>query len=312
MVYGRMVAAIGLAGAIFISLAPFLQLRSLTYFFLLIRAIILVQSFNLIAGYVGYVSFGHVVFFGIGGYITAILVWKAGLASYYYIPVLLGGLGSAGAAALFGAPLLKLRGAYFAIATLALNEAVRVVIHNIPAEFGGGSFGIPLPTMRKPMSAYYAILGVAVLMVACLYLLMRSRYGVVLKAIREDEDTATVMGINAPRYKVRAFSLSAFFMGLAGGLDLQFTGYIYPEAAFNIETNVEVIAMTMLGGGGTIAGPVLGAVILYVIGDYFWAKLPFFHLIVLGLALAIIVLFFRRGIMGTLEDRIAALRGKLI
>lgn len=312
MVYGRTVAALGLAGAIFIALAPFLHLRSPTFYFLLIRAIILAQSFNLVAGYVGYVSFGHVVFFGIGGYITAILVWKTGLASYYYIPILLGGLGSAGAAALFGVPLLKLRGGYFAIATLALNEALRVVILNIPVKLGGGSFGIPLPAMRKPMFAYYSLLGVAVLMLVCLYVLVRSRYGVVLKAIREDEDTATVMGINAPRYKVRAFSLSALFMGLAGGLDLQFTGYIYPEAAFNIDTNIEVMAMTMLGGAGTIAGPVLGTVLLYIIADYFWAKLPFFHLIVLGLALAIIVLFFRRGIIGTLESRIAALRGRVI
>jgi branched-chain amino acid transport system permease protein len=140
-------------------------------------------------------------------------------------------------------------------------------------------------------------------------IMVRSRYGITLKAIREDEDAAAVMGINAPFYKVAAFALSALFMGVAGAADLQYTSYIYPDAAFNIDTNVEVIVMTMLGGNGTVMGPLLGATILFTLGDYIWAKLPFSHLILLGLILIILVLFMRRGVLGTLEDKIPGLRG---
>jgi branched-chain amino acid transport system permease protein len=144
-----------------------------------------------------------------------------------------------------------------------------------------------------------------------IYMLVRSKFGVTLKAIREDEDTAMAMGIHAPRYKAWAFSLSTFMMGMAGAIDLQFIGYIYPEAAFYIDMNVEVIAMTMLGGLGTVAGPVIGSVVLFVIQDFIWARWPFSHLIVLGLVLCMLVLFMRRGILGLAEEKIPGLRGKI-
>mgnify|MGYP005845984899 CR=1 FL=1 len=297
----------------FLYLAPFMGLKSLTYFFLLVKFYVLAQCFNLIAGYVGYVSFGHVVFFGIGSYIAAILTWKADLVgTNFYFAIIIGGLVTAALAALLGYPLLKLRGAYFAIATLALNEVIKIVMYNVPEDYGGGAFGIPLPQIRAPNTGYYGMLTIAFLIMLIVYLLMvRSKYGIILKAIREDEDAAMVMGINVAKYKTMAFALSAFFMGLAGGIDLQFSSYIYPEAAFKIDTSVQMIVMTMLGGRGTILGPLLGATILYTVGDYVWAILPFSHLVMLGMILIIIVLFMGRGILGTLEDKVPALRGRI-
>lgn len=303
--------SISLTSIGFLSIAPFSGIKSLTYFFLLVKYMILTQSFNLVAGYVGYISFGHVAFFGIGGYIAAILVSNVGLKDYYYICLAMGGVGSAAAGYFLGSVLMKLRGAYFAIATLALNEALKVIMFNLPDEFSGGSFGIPLPYIRAPLLGYYLMLIIAIAELIVIYLLVHSKIGVTLKAIREDEDAAMVMGINAPKYKSRAFALSALFMGLAGAVDVQFIGYIYPEAAFNIETNVEVIAMTILGGMGTIIGPILGSVILFIIEDFVWARSPFSHLVILGVILGILVMFMRRGLLGALEDQVTALRGKI-
>jgi len=295
-----------------LGLAPYSGIRSLTFYFLLVEYIILAQSFNLVAGYVGYISFGHVAFFGIGGYIAAILTWKMGFASYYYsLSLIIGGLGAGAVAFFLGIPLMKLRGAYFAIATLAFNEALKVIIFNVPDDLAGGSFGIPVPMIRKPLLSYYSMLGVSAIVVLVIYLIIRSKYGVALKAIREDEDAAKVMGINTAKYKVMAFALSAFFMGIAGGLDVCYIGYIYPEAAFNIEINVMVIVMTMLGGSGTVIGPLIGVVILYLIEDFVWARSPFSHLIILGLILGAIVLFMRQGIIGALEEKIPVLRGRI-
>jgi len=295
----------------FLGLAPYSGIRSLTFYLLLVEYIILAQCFNLVAGYVGYISFGHVAFFGIGGYIAAILAWKMGFSSYDYLfPLIMGGLGAGVAAFFLGIPLMKLRGAYFAIATIALNEALKVVIFNVPDELAGGSFGIPVPMIRKPTVSYYGMVAFAAILLCVVYFITNSKHGIALKAIREDEDAAKVMGIDTARYKVRAFALSAFFMGIAGGLDVCYIGYIYPEAAFNIETNVMVIVMTMLGGSGTLVGPLIGVVILYLIEDFVWAKWPFSHLIILGFILGGIVLFMRHGIIGALEERVPRLRGK--
>ena len=295
----------------FFAWAPHSGFKTTTYFFLMSKYICLAMSFNLIAGYVGYISFGHVAFFGIGGYVTAILATKTALGDYAYLCMLLGGVGAATAGYFLGRVLMRLRGAYFAIATIAFNEALKVIMFNLPEEFSGGSFGIPLPAIRNPLAAYYLMLLVTSASLIVITFLVRSKFGVTLKAIREDEDAAMAMGINAPKYKAWAFSLSTFMMGLAGAIDLQFIGYIYPEAAFFIETNVEVIAMTMLGGIGTTLGPVIGSIILFIVADFIWARWPLSHLILLGFVLGILVMFMRRGILGLAEDKIPALRGKI-
>jgi branched-chain amino acid transport system permease protein len=300
-----------LAAISFAAWAPHSGFKTTTYFFLMIKYICLAMSFNLIAGYVGYISFGHVAFYGIGGYVAAILASKTGLGAFSYLCLLAGGLGAAVAGYLLGRVLLRLRGAYFAIATIALNEALKVVMFNLPEEFSGGSFGIPLPAIRNPMAAYYLMLLVTSASLIFITFLVRSKFGVTLKAIREDEDAAMAMGINAPKYKAWAFSLSTLMMGLAGAIDLMFIGYIYPEAAFFIETNVEMIAMTMLGGIGTILGPVIGSIILFIVADFIWARWPLSHLILLGFVLGILVMFMRRGILGLAEDKIPALRGRI-
>jgi branched-chain amino acid transport system permease protein len=300
-----------LAGTALMALAPHSGFKTTTYYFLMIKSICLAVSFNLVAGYTGYISFGHVAFYGIGGYAAAILAAGTGFGAHTWICLPVGAAAAALAGNLLGRVLMRLRGAYFAIATLALNEALKVIMFNLPEDFSGGSFGIPLPELRAPMTAYYLMLGVTAGAVIMVYAVVHSRLGIALKAIREDEDAAMAMGIDAPYYKVTAFSLSTMIMGAAGAIDLQFIGYIYPEEAFFIERNVDVIAMTMLGGIGTIPGPILGAVILFIVSDFIWARWPFSHLIVLGFVLCGLVLFMRRGILGLLEDRVPSLRGKI-
>lgn len=311
VLFRRVGLAVGLTGAVFLAVAPWASVKSLTYFFLLLKFLALAQAFNLVAGYVGYISFGHIVFFGIGSYIAAILTKQVGLS--FYPAFVAAGVGTAALASVIGYPLLKLRGAYFAIATLALNEAVRVLVFNIPETYGGGAFGLPVPQIRNPLAAYYAMFVLAAVVTLVVYwLIARTRHGIALKAIREDEDAARVMGIHAPLQKTLAFGLSALFMGFIGAADLQFSSYVFPEQAFRIETNVEIIVMTMLGGAGTVGGPLLGAAAFYVLDDYLWGLLPFSHLILLGVLLAGMVLYMRRGLLGLLEDRFPVVRGTFV
>ncbi|MBW1731003.1 MAG: branched-chain amino acid ABC transporter permease [Deltaproteobacteria bacterium] len=310
---GKILASLVFIGSVLFFLwAPHSGLKTTTYYFLMIKYILMALSFNLMAGYVGYISFGHVAFYGIGGYVAAILVSKTPLSNTAYLCLIAGPLGAALSGYLLGMVLLKLRGAYFAIATIALNEALKVIMFNLPETFSGGTFGIPMPSIRNPAAAYYLMLFCTAAALILVYAVVKSKLGVTLRAIREDEDGAMAIGINAPKYKVWAFTLSTFLMGLAGAIDIFFIGYIYPEASFNIEVNVEVIAMTMLGGLGTVLGPAIGSVALFMVADFIWAKWPFSHLILLGFVLCILVLFMRRGVLGLVEEKIPSLRGKIL
>lgn len=284
---------------------------ALAFWFTLLKFVILAQSMNIIAGYTGYVDFGHVAWFGLGTYGAGIMLWRFHLDSLAPLSPLVAGVAVALIAVAVGLPVLRLRGAYFAIAMLSFNESMRVIMLNVPRSIAGGVYGIPYPKIHNPTAAYYGIVILAVLITAGTYFLVTSRFGIALKAIREDEDAASVMGINNTRYKVAAFALSAFFAGAVGGLDFWFSAYTSPELVFYTPITVEMLAMMMLGGSGTVLGPVIGATALYVLRDQLWYNYPFIYLFIFGGILAGVVLLMPRGLLGLVEDRVPALRARI-
>lgn len=286
--------------AVFLLGAPFVLtgywVRVLTDIFMYA---ILAQAWNLIAGYAGYPAFGNVVFFGTGAYTTAILMMKAHLP---FLPSLLaGGVFSLLYASVLGPPVLRLKGHYFAIATVALDLATREVVFNMTGLTGGGS-GLTLPL--SPLSPkvffggiYALMLAILLLTVLVTFLISRSRFGYGLRAIRADEDGAATLGVNTTLYKTAAWALSALFTGLAGGVYVYWTTYIEPSVVFDMRIAAQFAIMVFLGGAGTILGPVLGAFVLVLLSDLLWSRFLYLHTAILGFIVVLVVIFLPKGLM---------------
>jgi branched-chain amino acid transport system permease protein len=292
---------------VFLFLAPDFFQRSLLFFIL--NWVVLSESFNLFAGLTGYVNFGHVVFYGVGGYVGALLMLNSHASPY--LAVLAGGAACAALALAISLPTTRLRGAYFAIATLSINEAFFVTFNSWGAV--GSAVGLSLPvSYYQPANEYYAMVVVAVACVAATYFIARSRFGTALQAIRQQESTANSIGINAAYYKAVTLMASGFFAGLAGALAIWEITFVDPVGAFNVDITVTSISMAMLGGLGTVVGPVLGGALLYELTDYL--KLyPYIHLMILGVVIMAVVLVLPDGILGSgrrLIRRVLARRGK--
>jgi len=277
--------------------------------------ITLASNLNLMLGYAGYVNFGSVVFFGLGGYFC---IWLMGAFHWDLVPaVLAGGVAVSALALLFGLGILRLRGIHFALATIGVNEAVMAFVTN----FGpwGGSTGIYLSTeLFQPLGGpaqalwtiYYLLVGIMGLSLYLSYLVRRSKFGLGLLAIGQNEDAAMVLGVPAPRYKALAYSLSAFLPAVAGGLYFFKGAFIQPADAFDLTLSTEAIVITMLGGQGTIFGPALGAYLYEELRGYLLVSETFanFQLVVAGALLLVIVLFAPGGLMGFFYRRWPRLR----
>ena len=261
--------------------------------------IALAQSWNLISGLTGYVSFGHVAFFGMGSYTTAILVVQ-GVA--WPLAAVAGGAMAVVLAFVIGWPCLRLKGPYFAIAMLGLNEVLRVIASYFEGLTGGG-LGLSLPTLDASVRIYYAMGLVALAVTALTYLIVTSRFGLRLMTIREDEVAAEAMGIDTFRYKIYAFLLSAAAPGIVGGLAARDMGYIEPISVFPLVTTITMIVMVLFGGKGTIWGPVLGAVLLFTLQEIVWAKFIYLHQLLFGAIIVGVVLLMPRGILGVLQQK---------
>jgi branched-chain amino acid transport system permease protein len=260
----------------------------------------LAQSWNLISGLTGYVSFGHVAFFGTGAYAAGILITDHG---WSWVPAsLVGGMAAVLLALLIGYPCLRLKGPYFAIAMLGLNEVMRVLVSYFEGLTGGG-LGLSLPTQYVSVQIYYAMGLAAVAVTATAYLIITSRFGLRLMTVREDEVAAEAMGINTARYKLIAFLLSAFVPGVVGGLFARDTGYIEPISVFPLFFTITMIVMVLFGGKGTIWGPVLGASTLFVFQELVWAQFLYLHQVLFGAIIVIVVLLMPKGILGMLQER---------
>jgi branched-chain amino acid transport system permease protein len=283
--------------------------------FTVLLAIGLASSLNILLGYTGYVSFGHIVFFGLGGYVGFFLVAVQGWS--LYPAILAAGLASGLAAFLLGKAILRLRGAYFALATIGINQAVRAFINNFDPL--GGPIGMRLNfqvysdyggAAQALWLAYWITAALAVIVIVVSHLVKTSKFGLGLMAIRENEDAAEVMGVATPAAKTWAYVLSAIFPGMVGVLFFFKNGNILPESAFRLHRSIETMVMVMLGGYGTVLGPVLGATgyerlrgILLVA-----ERVKDFQLVVAGALLLIIILFIPAGLVGWLRLRIPRLR----
>jgi branched-chain amino acid transport system permease protein len=275
----------------------------------------LASSLNILMGYTGYVSFGHIVFFGLGGYTGFYFISQQGWP--LYPAALVGGLLSAALAGLLGLAILRLRGAYFALATIGINEAARAFVNNFKPFGGPTGMSINFSVYREyggPAQALWTTFTVmwlvALAILAVSYAVKRSRFGLGLMAIREDEGAAMIMGVNAPRAKTLAFIISAFFPGIIGTLFLFKNGNVEPGDAFRLQMSIETLVMIMLGGQGTVLGPMLGAAAYQQLRTYLLTS-PLFknlHLAFAGLALLLIVLFIPAGIVGWLRARLPFLR----
>jgi branched-chain amino acid transport system permease protein len=277
--------------------------------------IVMATAWNVIGGITGYAAFGNVAFFGIGAYTTGMLVAKAKwpfLAALPLAPVV-----AAAFAALVGLPLLRLRGHYFAVASLGVGVAVGELVQNIDYNgqpvFGGAS-GLFLPIFaidNRGLFFFYLMVAVAAAAIAVTWLVLRSRFGYGLIAIRENEEAAAVLGVNTTAYKVAAFALAAALTGLAGGIFSQWNVFINQDNTFPIEYNVQMILMALLGGTGTVFGPAAGAVLLQLLIQFLGGSLPMslelpfvsadarpiVAQVILGVLLVVVVIFVPRGVI---------------
>jgi branched-chain amino acid transport system permease protein len=283
--------------------------------FVLLMAVGLASSLNILLGYTGYVSFGHIVFFGLGGYTGFYLISEQGWS--LYTAAIAGGLLSALIALLVGLAVLRLRGAYFALATIGINEAARAFVSNFEPYGGATGLFVNFSAYQRYGGAGEAlwttftllwITTMAVLLVS--FLVKHSRFGLGLLAIREDEDAAMVMGVKAPQAKTLTYVISAFFPGVIGTLYFFKNGNIEPGDAFQLHMSIEMLVMVMLGGMGTVLGPLVGAVGYQWLRGYLLTS-PIFknlHLAFAGVILLLIILFVPTGAVGWVRNRFPRLK----
>ena len=263
----------------------------------------LAVTFDVLAGYTGYLNFGHSAFFGIGAYTTAILMVRAG---WHFAPAAaLGGVAAGLGAFVAGFPTLRLRGAYFAIATWALARAIQQLV--LMMDITGGPDGMRLPPFLSPRFFYYVMLGVVgVTFIVYWFLLERAPFGLKLKAVREDEQGAKALGLNPTKLKIQAFILSAIPTGIIGGVFAYWVTFIDPASTLGDLVSDQALVMVVFGGMGTLIGPVVGAVLIFAFKTLFWAYLSAYevlYLIILGAVIAGSVVFLPDGVLGVLPQR---------
>jgi branched-chain amino acid transport system permease protein len=265
-------------------------------FFLICLHISLGQSWNILAGFAGQSSLGHAAFFGIGALVTRTL-WFGGHP--FALAFITGGLAAVAFAMLIGAPTFRLRGAYFAIGTLGVAEVLRITV----------SQDLPLiSTMSGPLIAtynlparYHLALALALLTTGAAYVLLRSPWSLGILAVREDEEAAQATGVHPLGHKLLALSLSSFFAGLAGGVfAFQQISY-YPSAPFSALWTFDALLITFIGGLGTLAGPVIGAIFFIVVREQLAVNLAEIHQVIFGILFILIVLIFPGGLVEAWE-----------
>ena len=250
-------------------------------------------GWNFIGGYAGYVSFGNVVYFGLGAYTSAALAERGVENVWVAIPLAM--LVAVLFAVVLGIPILRLRGHYFGIATLGIAVATQEIIANVDA-LGGGS-GVTLHQAAWFSQYYYAMWLVCAGSLLVTWLAARSKFGYALVAIRENEDAAAVLGINATAYKIAAWAISGTMAAAAGSVFAFANGFVDPPTAFSVDNNVFPIVMALLGGIGTVAGPLVGAFVLTAINESLWSRFPQIHTLFFGAVIVLVVLFLPRGLL---------------
>ena len=294
-----LLAALVLQGQLFSG-----QERTVSTIFMFVA---LAQGWNLIGGFAGYASFGQVVFFGVGGYVTAVAISHWHLS--FWVALLLSGVVAALFATLIGIPLLRLKGHYFAVATLGVAEGMREIVTNLPDLTGGGA-GITVPTVGNNATTaylgndgfYLLFLALAALSVLVGGLVARNKFGYALRAINQDEDAAAAMGINTTRMKVLAFALSGFITGLVGASYAFQQVTIFPQRLFDVDITVLMIIMVVIGGSGTVLGPLLGAVALQFLSEFLRQNFTDLHTFILGGIIVVAVILLPQGAVNYVRE----------
>jgi branched-chain amino acid transport system permease protein len=290
----------------------------LNFVMMTLYAALLAQAWNLLGGYGGQFSFGHALFFGTGAYAQAVVQLSGGVNAWLALAV---AVAAAAAVALFVGALsfrYGLKGSYFALVTLAFAEVFRILALSV--DFTGGGVGLMLPLKesfanlqfgsRKGYIALVAGFVVAALLVTAWF--RHSRFGAQLQAVRDNEDAARAVGVDPFRTKLAAIGLSGAFMGAAGAFYVQVFQYIDPAIGFGAHVSVEALVGAIVGGMGTLWGPLLGALVLHALADFtrnLFGQLPGLNLVIYGVVLVLIVMFLPRGLMGGLSGLGRTLRG---
>jgi branched-chain amino acid transport system permease protein len=308
-----------------------LVLRSPTYLHILILLYLyayLTTSWNLVGGFAGVLPLGHAAFVGIGAYTSTVLSLQYGISPW--LGMLVGALLSAVVGVIIGLPTFKMRGAYFALATIAFAEGIRVMVENIdylgPLQLNGPR-GLQIPPLKLGFWSfmfadkepyYYIILVMLTGVIALTWFVSRSKLGYYLVAGGEEPEAAQALGVNVARAKLIAMAMSSFLTAFAGTFWAQFTLYIHPKSVMSLDISFEIAFIALIGGRGSIAGPLLGALLLRPVGDfsriYFGSTLPGLHLIIFGVVLILVMLYQPRGLQEPLtrlyNGAIARLAGK--
>ena len=288
------------------------RLLSLVFMF-----VALAQAWNVIGGFTGYASFGQVAFFGIGAYTTAVLMNNYHVTFWLAMPAAI--VSGVLFAVLIGVPLLRLRGHYFAIATLGFAEGAREVVNNLTPITGGG-VGITIPTFGdqaptayfgKP-GFYVAFLVLAFVSIGVCALLARSRFGYAMGAVHEDEAAAAAVGINTTAVKVIAFAVSAAIVACAGAFYAFQQIAFYPENVFDSSITVLMVIMVVIGGSGSILGPLAGAVGLELLAQYLRINFDRYNQLIFGAIIVVVVVFFPQGVVNFFRDAIKERRFSLL
>ena len=280
---------------------------TLNFVMMALYAALLAQAWNILGGFGGQFSFGHALFFGTGAYIQAIAQLQFGLNPWLALTLAVAGSGAIGL--VVGALTFRygLKGSYFALVTLAFAEVFRILALSVP--FTGAGVGLMIPLSESFANMQFAsrkgylylILGFVAAALLVTWWLKHSRFGAYLQAVRDNEDAARAIGVNPFNVKLAAIGLSGALMGAGGAFYVQVFQYIDPGIAFGPGTSVEALVAAIVGGIGTLWGPVLGAVVLHVLADItrnMFGQLPGINMVIYGVVLVLIVMFLPRGIGG--------------
>jgi branched-chain amino acid transport system permease protein len=275
---------------------------SLHLMILVMVFVVIATSWNILV-WTHQISLGHAAFFGIGAY-TAALIYNAWQLPIYF-DLVLGGVFASLGAILIGVICLRMAPWALAIATLAFAEAVKILVIMLPG-LTEGAEGVAIAPLygggeTAKVYAYYLVLAIAFLTVLMAYLLKRSKLYYAFTAIHDDQEAANMLGINPTKYKVMAFTISAFFVGVVGGFYAHYISYIDPHGVFNIHISVEAQIMPLMGGLYTVAGPVVGAFILTLLGEYLRITVKTGYLIIYGIILVLLIFYLPKGLVGLVE-----------
>lgn len=289
---------IGLLGVILIIVPHVISRYMIFVFYMVWLSIGLAQSWNFLAGYAGLISLGHAAFFGFGAYTTAMVVGHWGVP--FWVAAIGGGLMAAAFSAAVALPIFRFRGIYFAVGTLVLAEALRIWMINW--DFTGGAQGIHLApgTGTNLMGFYYIMLCIAAGTTVLLIVILRTKLGMGLRAIGNNEDSAQNMGVNTFRAKLYAFLISAFIAGFIGGIHATKMASIEPYSIFSSMWTLSTVNTVIIGGTGTVLGPILGSIFVIFLSELL-ADYHTFHLVITGIILILVIRLIPAGIWGQIR-----------